>query len=67
MAYLFDVTETRMMRRLREMSDADLCMVWRNLNNDYNPRGYYDKENGITMEEWEDAVYNELGMRDLPA
>ena len=50
--------------KLGSMNDADILVTWNALQGGI-PEGFWDPTNGITMDDWAEAVYSEKSERGL--
>lgn len=52
-----------MFKKLKGMSDEQICSVWNALKH-YDPKEFYAP--GISMDDWAQQVYSEMDIRGLP-
>ncbi|MBI3046536.1 MAG: hypothetical protein HYY86_03325 [Candidatus Harrisonbacteria bacterium] len=51
-------------RKLASMSNDDILVTWEALQGGI-PEGFWAQENGISMDDWAEAVYSEKSERGL--
>ena len=52
-------------RKLASMSDDDISVTWEALRVGWQSDKLWDPENGITMDDWAEAVYSEKSERGI--